>query len=77
MDPVLAADALTARPCPLTPRELDVLRAAALDTPVSTVARRVRLSQGTVRNHLAAITAKLAVPTRAEAHRLAQEQGWL
>jgi two-component system response regulator DesR len=51
--------------------------ALAADTPVAVVARRVHLSQGTVRNHLAAITAKLAVPTRAEAYRLAQEQGWL
>ena len=77
VDPALAADALTAQPCPLTPRELDVLRAAGADTPVSAVARRVHLSQGTVRNHLAAITAKLAVPTRAEAYHMAQEQGWL
>jgi two-component system response regulator DesR len=77
VDPALAADALTAQPCPLTPRELDVLRAAGPDTPVSAVARRVHLSQGTVRNHLAAITAKLAVPTRAEAYRMAQDQGWI
>jgi two-component system response regulator DesR len=77
VDPALAADALTARPCPLTPRELDVRREAGIDTPVAVVARRVHLSQGTVRNHLAAITAKLAVPTRAEAYRTAQEQGWL
>jgi two-component system response regulator DesR len=77
VDPALAADALTAQPCPLTPRELDVLRVAREDTPVSVVARRVHLSQGTVRNHLAAITAKLAVAGRAEAYRTAQEQGWL
>jgi two-component system, NarL family, response regulator DesR len=77
VDPALAADALSAQPCPLTPRELDVLRVAGEDTPVSVVARRVHLSQGTVRNHLAAITAKLAVATRAEAYRTAQEQGWL
>ena len=77
VDPVLAADALTARPCPLTPRQLDVLRAAGLDTPVSTVGRRVRLSQGTVRNHLAAIATKLGVQSRAEAYRTAQDEGWL
>jgi two-component system response regulator DesR len=77
VDPALAADALTAQPCPLTPRELEVLREAGADTSVAVVARRVHLSQGTVRNHLAAITAKLAVPTRGEAYRLAREQGWL
>jgi two-component system response regulator DesR len=54
-----------------------VLRAAGSDTPVAVVARRVHLSQGTVRNHLAAIATKLAVPTRAEAYRQAQEHGWL
>jgi two-component system, NarL family, response regulator DesR len=77
VDPALAADALTAQPCPLTPRELDVLRVAGPDAPVPAVARRVHLSQGTVRNHLAAITAKLEVPTRSDAWRTAQEQGWL
>jgi two-component system, NarL family, response regulator DesR len=77
VDPALAAEALTARPCPLTPRELDVLRAAGLDTPVTAVARRVQLSQGTVRNHLAAIATKLGVPSRAEAYRTALDEGWL
>jgi two-component system response regulator DesR len=77
VDPALAADALTARPCPLTPRELDVLREAGADTPISAVARRVHLSQGTVRNHLAAITAKLGAGSRAEAHATAREEGWL
>jgi two-component system response regulator DesR len=65
VDPALAADALTAQPCPLTPRELDVLRAARPDVPVTAIARRVHLSQGTVRNHLAAIVTKLGVPGRA------------
>ncbi len=77
VDPALAADALTLPECPLTPRELDVLRAAEHDTPVALVARRLHLSQGTVRNHLAAILAKLAVPGRAEAIRKAREAGWL
>ena len=77
VDPALAADALTARPCPLTPRELDVLRAAGLDAPVTAVARRVQLSQGTVRNHFAAIATKLGVPSRAEAYRTALDEGWL
>lgn len=76
VDPALAADALTAQPCPLTPRELDVLRAGP-DVPVAVLARRIHLSQGTVRNHLAAITAKLATSSRAQAYRTAQDQGWL
>jgi hypothetical protein len=42
--------------------EVRALAAAGADTPVAVVARRVHLSQGTVRNHLAAIATKLAVP---------------
>lgn len=77
VDPELAADALTAPECPLTPRELEVLRLAELDTPVAVIARRTHLSTGTVRNYLAAAVAKLGTATRAEAHRLAKEHGWL
>ncbi|SDM38544.1 response regulator transcription factor [Allokutzneria albata] len=77
VDPALAADALTAPVCPLTPRELDVLRLAEFDTPVAVIARRTNLSSGTVRNYLAAVVAKLGVSGRAEAFRLARESGWL
>ena len=77
VDPVLAADALTAPPSPLTPREAEVLAAAGADRPVREVARALFLSPGTVRNHLVAITQKLGVPSRAEAYRSAREQGWL
>ncbi|MGH3981655.1 MAG: hypothetical protein ACRDST_02905 [Pseudonocardiaceae bacterium] len=38
VDPALAADALTAPECPLTPRELEVLRPADHDTPVAVIA---------------------------------------
>ncbi|MFE0155969.1 DNA-binding response regulator [Nonomuraea sp. NPDC059007] len=77
VDPELAADALTAPECPLTPRELDVLRLAELDTPVAVIARRTHLSNGTVRNYLAAAVAKLGTATRAEAYQLAKRHGWL
>ncbi|WP_369134043.1 response regulator [Modestobacter sp. I12A-02662] len=77
VDPVLAADALTAPPSPLTPRESEVLTVAGEDRPVREIARTVFLSPGTVRNHLAAITAKLGAGSRAEAHRIARENGWL
>ncbi|WP_084959366.1 response regulator transcription factor [Thermoactinospora rubra] len=77
VDPALAADALTMPECPLTPRELEVLRLAEVDTPVAVIARRTHLSNGTVRNYLAAIVAKLGVTGRSEAFRLAREQGWL
>ncbi|HEU4949108.1 MAG TPA: response regulator transcription factor [Kribbella sp.] len=77
VDPALAADALTAPECPLTPRELEVLRLAEYDTPVSVIARRTSLSNGTVRNYLAAAVGKLDVSTRAEAFRMAHDNGWL
>ncbi|MGI5211848.1 response regulator transcription factor [Plantactinospora sp. CA-290183] len=77
VDPALAADALTAPECPLTPRELEVLRLAGPDAPVTATARRAHLSEGTVRNHLAAVVQKLGVTSRAEAYRTAREHGWL
>ena len=77
VDPVLAADALTAPPSPLTPREGEVLSIAREDRPIREVARRVFLSQGTVRNYLAAATQKLGAGSRAEAYDIARENGWI
>jgi len=77
VDPGLAADALTLPECPLTQRELDVLRHSDLDVPVTVVARRLNLSPGTVRNHLTAIVTKLGVASRAEAAAKARDNGWL
>lgn len=77
VDPVLAADALTAPQSPLTPREAEVLLTAQADRPIREVARALFLSQGTVRNYLAAVTHKLGADTRTEAYRIAQENGWL
>ena len=61
----------------LTERERDVLRAAADGATVATVAARLHLSEGTVRNHLSAAIGKTTARTRAEAVRLADEHGWL
>jgi two-component system, NarL family, response regulator DesR len=77
VDPLLAADALTAPPSPLTQRETEVLLAAGPDRPVADVARALFLSAGTVRNHLAAASAKLEARNRADAHRIARENGWI
>jgi two-component system, NarL family, response regulator DesR len=77
VDPGLAADALTLPECPLTQRELDVLRHSDPDVPVTVVARRLNLSPGTVRNHLTAIVTKLGVASRAEAAAKARDNGWL
>jgi two-component system response regulator DesR len=77
VDPILAADALTEPPSPLTPREAEVLTVAGEDRPIREVARTLFLSQGTVRNYLAAITQKLQAESRADAYRIAQHNGWI
>ncbi|MCZ7422362.1 response regulator transcription factor [Verrucosispora sp. WMMA2121] len=77
VDPALAADALTIPPCPLTPRELETLRLSGDDAPVAAIARRAHLSPGTVRNYLALAVQKLGAGSRAEALRIARDNGWL
>lgn len=77
VDPVLAADALTAPESPLTAREADVLRVAGTDRPVRDVARELYLTAGTVRNYLSSATHKLGAESRSEAVRIASEQGWI
>ena len=61
----------------MTERELVVLRLTEYGTSVAEIARRTSLSNGTVRNCLAAATRKLGVGTRTEAFRLAQDNDWL
>ena len=77
VDPSLASDSLVAGQSPLTPRESDVLRAARDGSPVAAVARRLFLSEGTVRNHLSGAIGKTGAATRAEAVRIADGNGWL
>jgi two-component system response regulator DesR len=77
VDPILAADALTEPPSPLTPRETEVLTVAGEERPIREVARALFLSPGTVRNYLAAITQKLEAGSRAEAYRIARNNGWI
>ncbi|WP_404432909.1 response regulator transcription factor [Microbacterium lacus] len=77
VDPEVAADALSDERCPLTDRELDVLRAGRRGETTSEIARTLSLAPGTVRNHISAVLAKLAVSTRQQATLLAEERGWL
>ncbi len=77
IDPQLAADALAAEECPLTPRELDALRAAADGSPVSRIARTLSLSEGTVRNYLSSAVTKLGTDNRHAAVQSARDRGWL
>ncbi len=77
VDPTLAAETLIAGESPLTPRETEVLRAARGGGTVADIATALRLSEGTVRNHLSAAIGKTGARTRAEACRLSEERGWL
>ncbi|BBH69593.1 DNA-binding response regulator [Actinoplanes sp. OR16] len=77
VDPALAAQSLAHGDSPLTERETDVLRAARDGGTVADIARELRLSEGTVRNHLSSAIGKTGARTRAEAVRLAVDTGWL
>jgi len=77
VDPSLAAETLVAGTSPLTARESDVLRAAREGGTVADIARELHLSEGTVRNHLSAAIGKTGARTRAEAARIALDNGWL
>jgi two-component system response regulator DesR len=77
VDPALATDSLIAGESPLTTRETEVLRAARDGAPVATIARRLYLSEGTVRNHLSAVIGKTGASNRAEAVLAAEANGWL
>lgn len=77
VDPDIAASALTEDDCPLSDRELQVLRAARTGASVAEIAAEVHLAQGTVRNYLSAAMAKLGAPTRHAAAHHAWQQGWI
>ena len=77
VDPVLAAETLAAGPSPLTGRERDVLMASRDSPTVATIAARLFLSEGTVRNYLSSVIAKTGASNRAEALRIAEDRGWL
>jgi len=77
VDPALAAESLAQGNSPLTGRERDVLVAARDGSTVSDIASTLYLSEGTVRNYLSSAIAKTGTRNRAEALRVADDQGWL
>ncbi|MFI6443219.1 response regulator transcription factor [Kitasatospora sp. NPDC050543] len=77
IDPTLAAAALAEGANPLTARERDVLAAASDGAVNADIARRLHLSEGTVRNYLSMAIQKTDARNRAEAVRIAREKGWL
>ncbi|XVQ81922.1 response regulator [Microbispora siamensis] len=77
VDPALATAALSAGPNPLTPREREVLAAAADGSTAADISQRLYLSESTVRNHLSACITKTGTRNRMEAVRVARHNGWL
>jgi two-component system response regulator DesR len=79
IDPDLAAAALAEGASPLTPRERDVLAAAAREdgATLAQIAAALYLSEGTVRNYLSSCIQKAGARNRAEAIRVARARGWL
>ncbi len=63
--------------CPLTDREIDVLRVTRDGYSVAEIAARMHLAQGTVRNYLSSAMQKTQTRTRHEAARYAREHDWL
>lgn len=77
IDPEIAAAALSAERCPLTDRELDVLRTSRATTSVQEIAEQLFLSPGTVRNYLSSAMTKMGASSRHAAAEQAWQQGWI
>lgn len=77
IDNQLALAAWDTRMCPLTTRELEVLRLSAEGEGVVEIAARLFLTKGTVRNYLTSAATKLNARNRVDAIRIAGDAGWL
>lgn len=64
-------------PCPLTSRELDVLRVLARGWTNAQIARELNVTEDTVKFHVRNIFRKLNVASRTEATLVAIRQGWV
>lgn len=62
---------------PLTDREIEILRLAALGMTNGAIGRRLSISERTVQGHLAHIYGKLGVAGRTEAVTEALKRGWI
>lgn len=62
---------------PITDREREVLRLVGEGLPNSDIAKRLHLSEGTVRNYLSSAIVKLNARNRTEAFAIARDKGYL
>ncbi|WP_116049819.1 response regulator transcription factor [Amycolatopsis palatopharyngis] len=77
IDSELALSAWETDDCPLTPREIEILRLASRGRDVADIASELFLSPGTVRNYLATVVTKLNARNRVDAIRIATDSEWL
>jgi putative nucleotidyltransferase with HDIG domain len=77
--PLPAADGRSrnVEPCPLSTREVDVLRRLARGMVYKQIATELGLSTSTVRTHLHNIYGKVGAMDRAQAVLMATERGWI
>ena len=64
-------------PCPLSTREVEVLRRLARGMVYKQIAAELNLSTSTVRTHLHNVYGKLGAMDRAQAVLMATERGWI
>jgi two-component system, NarL family, response regulator DesR len=77
LDSQLAVSAWDSEQCPLTDREIEIVRLTAAGQDAVDIAGELFLSPGTVRNHLTSIIGKLDARNRVDAIRIAIEAEWL
>jgi two-component system response regulator DesR len=77
IDSELALSAWETEECPLTPREIEILRLAARGATVADIAAELFLSPGTVRNYLGTVVTKVNARNRVDAIRIATDSAWL
>lgn len=76
VSPSLAIAALD-DPYSPTPRELDVVRLLADGASAKEIARRLYLTEGTVRNYTSSLISKCGARNRVDLVRIADERGWI
>ncbi|TYC66246.1 DNA-binding response regulator [Streptomyces sp. CB01881] len=76
-DAELTVAALVNGDCPLTLREFSVLEHVSRGDTVAEIAARLHLSEGTVRNYLSSMVAKLGARNRIDALRIARDSHWI
>ena len=64
-------------PCPMSTREVDVLRRLARGMVYKQIAAELGLSTSTIRTHLHNVYGKLGAMDRAQAVLIATERGWI